>query len=90
MLWDLWSNSQHVSLQGGVRNNSREKDTYHAIAKYVRKGEPMMEIVMSKDKETPGAVRYSDGENHNIYLRKSEAAEMGNPESVKVTIEPEK
>ena len=49
-----------------------------------------MEIVMTKDKETPGAVRYSDGESHNIYLRKAEAAEMGNPESVKVTVEANK
>ena len=49
-----------------------------------------MELVMHKDKTTPGAVRYGDGENHNIYLRKEEAARMGNPESVKVTIEPNK
>ena len=49
-----------------------------------------MEIVMTKDKETPGAIRYSDGDNHNIYLRKAEAANLGNPESVKVTVEPNK
>ena len=87
MWWVLLRIMLLGSLLDGVSDNSRRKDTFHAIAKYVRKGERLMEIVMVKDKTTPGAVRYNDGENHNIYLRKEEAAAMGNPESVKVTIE---
>jgi len=49
-----------------------------------------MNFIMSQDKVTKGAIRYADGEGHNIYLRKEEAAKLGNPLSVKVTLEPEK
>jgi len=50
-----------------------------------------MEIIMHSDKVTKNAVRYSDGaEEHpkNIYLLKTEVAEMGMPKTIKVTIEP--
>lgn len=46
-----------------------------------------MKIKMIKDKETKGAIRYSDGDGHNIYLKKDEAAKLGTPDSVEVTIE---
>lgn len=46
-----------------------------------------MELILSKDKETKNAIRYGDSDNHNIYLRKEEAAELGNPEAITVTIE---
>jgi len=45
-----------------------------------------MELVMSKDKETKGAIRYSDGDNHNLYLRKEEAVQLGKPDHILVTI----
>lgn len=42
---------------------------------------------MSQDKETKGAVRFADGQGHNLYLRKEEAEKLGNPKAVKVTVE---
>lgn len=47
-----------------------------------------MEIVMSKDKTTKGAVRYKDEENHNLYLRKAEATALGEPQHILVTVQP--
>jgi len=49
-----------------------------------------MEFVyeMSQDKVTKGAIRYADNAGHSIYLRKEEAAKLGNPQSVEVTIAP--
>lgn len=49
-----------------------------------------MEFLMSKDKETKGAVRYADMENHNLYLRKEEASLLGNPKHIVVVIQPMK
>jgi len=49
-----------------------------------------MEIVLIKDKETPGTWRYKeDKEDHpmTIYLTKEQVKELGNPDSIKVTIE---
>jgi len=47
-----------------------------------------MEIPMSQDKVTKGAVRYSDMDNHNLYLRKEEAEALGNPKHILVTVKP--
>jgi len=49
-----------------------------------------MEMVMRQDKVTKGAVRFADEAGHNIYFRKEEVATMGNPQAIKVTIEPKK
>ena len=46
-----------------------------------------MEFTMTQDKVTKGAVRYADGSGHNIYLRKEEAAALGNPQNVTVTLD---
>ena len=46
-----------------------------------------MKFEMSQDKVTKGAVRYADGNGHNLYLRKEEADKIGNPQSIKVTVE---
>lgn len=49
-----------------------------------------MEIVLIKDKETPGTWRYKeDKEDHpmTIYLTKEQVKELGNSDSIKVTIE---
>lgn len=47
-----------------------------------------MELTLKRDKLTKNAVRYADGQGHNIYLSKEEAATLlGDPEQVKVTIE---
>lgn len=56
-------------------------------AKIAKKGGNQMEIVMGRDKETKGAVRYSDQENHNLYLRKEEAAKLGNPKHILIKVE---
>lgn len=45
-----------------------------------------MELILHKDKETKGAVRFADMNNHNLYLRKEEAAELGNPEHILVSV----
>ena len=48
-----------------------------------------MEIVLVKEKETPGTWRFKeDKEDHplTIYLTKEQVKELGNPESIKVTI----
>jgi len=49
-----------------------------------------MEIVMRQDKVTKGAIRFADEAGHNLYFRKEEVAQMGNPQAIKVTVEPEK
>ena len=48
-----------------------------------------MEIVLIKEKETPGTWRFKENkEDHpmTIYLTKEQVKELGNPESIKVTI----
>jgi len=46
------------------------------------------ELVLPKDKVTPGGkVRYGDG-NHNIYLMPDEVKELGSPDSIFITITP--
>ena len=49
-----------------------------------------MEFILMKNKVTKGAIRYSDEKNHNIYLRKEELEEIGNPEKLKLTLTPMK
>ena len=49
-----------------------------------------MEIILSKEKETPGTWRFKeDKEDHpmTIYLIKEQVKELGNPDSIRVTIE---
>ena len=45
-----------------------------------------MELTLVKNKETPGSIRYADEDSHNIYMKKSEASALGNPEKIKVSI----
>ena len=54
-----------------------------------KKEEAQVEIVLVKEKETPGTWRFKeDKEDHpmTIYLTKEQVKELGNPESIKVTI----
>ena len=49
-----------------------------------------MQITLKKDKVTPGTVRFKeDSEDHpiTIYLLKSKVEELGNPETLTITIE---
>ena len=51
-----------------------------------------MEVILHKDKVTPGTVRFKeDSEDHPIaiYLTKDKVKELDNPESLRVTIEKE-
>jgi len=56
----------------------------------------MITLTLHKDKTTKGAVRYAepkkDNDPHsvNVYLTKAQASELGDPESVKLTVEPVK
>ena len=48
-----------------------------------------MEIVLVKEKETPGTWRFKENkEDHpmTIYLTKEQIKELGSPKSIKVTI----
>ena len=48
-----------------------------------------MGIILTKEKETPSAWRFKENkEDHpiTIYLTKEQVKELGNPESIKVTI----
>jgi hypothetical protein len=48
-----------------------------------------MEIVLVKEKETPGTWRFKENkEDHplTIYLTKEQVKELGNPQSIKITI----
>ena len=48
-----------------------------------------MKLILTKDKTTKNTIRYTDEQNHNIYLLKPEVEALGNPESIIVTIEKE-
>ena len=48
-----------------------------------------MEIVLVKEKETPGTWRFKENKKDHpmtIYLTKEQVKELGSPESIKVTI----
>jgi len=48
-----------------------------------------MEIVLTKEKETPGTWRYKENKEDRpmtIYLTKEQVKELGSPESIRVTI----
>ena len=49
-----------------------------------------MELTLHKDKTTPGTIRFKENsEDHPmaLYLTKGRVKELGDPESIKVTIE---
>ena len=52
-----------------------------------------MEFTLAKDKTTPGTIRFREtGDVERplvIYLLKDQVKELGNPETIKVTIEKE-
>jgi len=48
-----------------------------------------MEIILVKEKETPGTWRYKENKEDRpmtIYLSKDQVKELGSPETIKVTI----
>jgi len=48
-----------------------------------------MEIILIKEKETPGTWRFKENKEDRpmtIYLSKDQVKELGSPESIKVTI----
>jgi hypothetical protein len=48
-----------------------------------------MEIILQKEKETPGTWRYKEDKEDRpmtLYLTKEQVKELGNPQSIKVTI----
>jgi hypothetical protein len=54
-----------------------------------RKETIKMEIALVKEKETPGTWRFKENkEDHpiTIYLTKEQVKELGNPQSIKITI----
>ena len=48
-----------------------------------------MEIILTREKETPGTWRFKENKGDHpmtIYLTKDQVKELGNPQSIKVTI----
>lgn len=48
-----------------------------------------MEIILGKEKETPGTWRFKENKEEHpltIYLTKEQVAELGNPQSIKINI----
>ena len=48
-----------------------------------------MELILNKEKETPGTWRYKEDKGDRpmtIYLSKEQVSELGSPKSIKVTI----
>jgi len=48
-----------------------------------------MEIILNKEKETPGTWRFKENKEDRpitIYLTKEQVKELGNPQSIKMTI----
>jgi hypothetical protein len=67
--------TKEIQLTGDGDNKSKETK--------------QMEIVLVKDRETPGTWRFKENkEDHpiTIYLTKEQVKELGSPESIKVTI----
>ncbi|MFC2044936.1 hypothetical protein ACFLT8_07115, partial [Chloroflexota bacterium] len=73
-----------------VEGKANTKQTVKTEGKPNRKEAAQVEIILTKEKETPGTWRFKeDIEAHplTIYLTKEKVKELGNPESIKVTIE---
>jgi len=48
-----------------------------------------MEVILYKDKVTKNTIRFaeqSDGHPKQLYLLKTEVAELGNPDKIKLTV----
>jgi hypothetical protein len=57
--------------------------------KYKREATTQMEIILTKEKETPGTWRFKENKQERpmtIYLSKDQVKELGSPESIKVII----
>jgi hypothetical protein len=55
----------------------------------IKKGIVKMEFILNKEKETPGTWRFKENKEDRpmtIYLSKEQVKELGNPESIKITI----
>lgn len=51
--------------------------------------EAEVEIILSKERETPGTWRYKEDKGDRpmtIYLTKAQVKELGDPQSIKITI----
>jgi hypothetical protein len=51
-----------------------------------------LDLILTKDtsKDLKNSVRWGDENGHNIYLKKPEAAALGNPDKIKIVITAEK
>ena len=73
----------------GVVEGKVKKETVQTEGKQNKKEEAQVEIILTKDKETPGTWRYKEQkEDHplTIYLTKEQVNELGSPESIKITV----
>jgi hypothetical protein len=60
-------------------------------AKSLGKERVMPEIKMVKDKVCKHSIRYAEPDGtHNIYVANEVVAELGKPDKIKVTLEPDK
>ena len=82
--------NQVSSFPGAVHHNVEEKIWEKLkLVDVFTEVEVKMEIILIKEKETPGTWRFKEDKNDRpmtIYLSKVQVSELGNPQSIKVTI----
>jgi len=73
-----------------VEDNINIKKAIQTKGKSNKQEEAQVEIILKKERETPGTWRYKEENAERpmtIYLTKVQVSELGDPESIKVTIE---
>ena len=82
--------NQVSSFPGAVHHNVEEKIWEKLkLVDVFTEVEVKMEIILIKEKETPGTWRFKENKDERpltIYLTKEQVKQLGDPESIKVTI----
>jgi hypothetical protein len=80
--WMVWAeNTTEASLPDKVKEHHQQGRLH--------KEEPSVEIILQKEKETPGTWRFKENKDDHpmtIYLTKEQVKELGDPKSIKITI----
>ncbi|MFC1965802.1 Eco57I restriction-modification methylase domain-containing protein [Chloroflexota bacterium] len=87
-LYDLTEEEKAI-VEGTTPQISPTEDIVPEYGDEYIEEEAQVEIILIKDKETPGTWRYKEQkEDHplTIYLTKDQVKELGNPESIKITV----
>ncbi len=87
MVYELYGLT--VEEIGVVEGKANTQEAVQAEGKANKQEEARVEIILIKDKETPGTWRFKEQkEDHplTIYLTKEQVKELGSPESIKITV----